>query len=559
MKKIILIILITFTVGVTSFGEVSEKLSSIKFEEEIDFNNAKLTDVLALISTITDVTLVADSEVKDTVIDLYITKGQSLREVLEIIKVTNDLEEVSIGKIIMLRKTGKGTTTLIGKVFDENKQGLSGVEVSLGDTNYKPVKTKSGGIFIFDNIRPGVYIIKVEKSGYTTSSEVKNIEAGKITEVDITLDRKNKEGKVTVKREEGIRGKEFGRSISSNGKEEKTERIQLKHAFAEDIKNIVDSILGESIKITSFPKLHMLVIKGDEANIEIAKKLIEDLDRSTKQVRITAQVLDTTDNLFEDLGFNWLFSNKPSDLNNAEQGGSIGILPANPVTGIVGGTSFMNFVDIFNDGKNLLSVSINMLQNTEDLSISSVPSIVIVNGEEAEFRVTEEVIVGEREESDDDNNRVKEPIFQEAGTIFKVTPTIREGINEPDTIILDISSEVSDFKLTKSGTYNDKGGSKIQSNITTKIQVQDGDIIFIGGLKKTKVKETVNKVPILGDIPFLGALFRNTSTTNNVRQIYIQITAEIVDNKNRNIDIDLQKFKSNPATTGELKRIYPQL
>jgi len=558
MKKIILILFIMVTVGATTtFGVSQKNFSKIKFSEDTDFNGTKLTDALALISKVTNVTLVADSEVKDIAIDLYITKGQSLREVLDIIEMTNGLEETYIGKVIMLTKSGKGSTTLMGKVIDRNNQGISGVRVTLGDSNYRSVKTQSGGIFIYENIRPGVYIIKLEKKGYAMTSEVANIKQGKITDLDIILDKKNKNGKVVVRKEEGIRDKELGSSKSDDGIEEITERIQLKHAFADDIKDVVDSILGETLTITAFPKLHMLVIKGKKDDIDTAKKLIDDLDRSIKQVRITAQVLDTTDNLFEDLGFNWLFSNKTDDINNADPGGSIGLLPAKLLTGVVTGSSFMSFVDIFNDGKNLLSVSVDMLQNTEDLSISSVPSVVIVNGEQAEFKVTEEVIVGEREESDDDNNRVKEPIFEEAGTIFTVTPTIREGIDEPDTIILEIDSEVSDFKLTKSGTYNEKGGSKIQSNISTKIQVQDGDVIFIGGLKKTSVKETENKVPILGDIPFLGTLFRNTSTTNNVRQVYIQITAEIVDDKNKNNEVDLTKFKKNPATTGELKRIYP--
>jgi general secretion pathway protein D len=494
--------------------------------------------------------------VKGLTIDLYITKGQSLREVLDIIEVTNGLEEAYIGKVIMLTRAGKGSTTLMGKILDTNKQGLNGVKVSLGDTNYKPVITQEGGIFIFEHIRPGVYIVKLEKSGYAVSSEVANIKQGKVTDVNIILDRKNKEGKIIVKREEGMRGKEFGTSKSEDGRDEVTERIQLKYGFADDIKDVVDSVLGETLKVTSFSKLHMLVIRGQQADVNVAKKLIDDLDRSTKQVRITAQILVTTDNLFEDLGFNWLFSSKASDINSAEAGGSIGLIPT--IAGAAGsGSALLNFVDIFNDGKNLLNVSINMLQKTEDLSVSSVPSVVIVNGEQAEIKVTEEIIVGEREESDDDNNRTKEPIFEEAGTIFTVTPTIREGIDGPDTIILEIVSEVSDFKLAKAGTYNDKGGSKRQNNISTKIKVKDGDVIFIGGLKKTTISEIVNKVPILGDIPLLGTLFRSTETINKVGQVYIQITAEIVDDENKNREMDTSGFKENSATRGELKRVYP--
>jgi general secretion pathway protein D len=557
MKKYIFILLIIFTVGGTTFGATIKKLPQSKFEEDMDFNGTRLSDALALMSKVTGVTMVADSEVKDVVIDLYINKGQPLREVLDIIKVTNGLEEVYIGKIIMLTKTGKGATTLMGKIEGDSNQGLEGVRVTLVDSGYKSIRTEVGGVFIYDNIRPGVYILKLEKNGYATSSEVVDIRQNKITNIDIILNRKNKEGLVIAKREEGLREKELGSSKTLDGVDVITERIQLKHGFAEDIKGVVDSILGETLVVTAFPKLHMLVLKGEKDNIDTAKKLIDDMDRPVKQVRITAQVLETNDNLFEDLGFNWLFSNKDSDIGGIKdtEGGSIGILPTNPISGAIG-SSVIDFVDIFNDGKNLLSLTIDLMQQTKDMSISSVPSVVIVNGELADFKVTEEVIVGTKVEVDDDGNRTEEPIWEEAGTIFSVTPTIREGLDEPDTIILEISSEVSKFSL-ESGYDGDSGG-KNQSNINTKVQIQDGDVIFIGGLKDTEIKKTVNKVPILGDIPVLGTLFRSTSTENEVKQIYIQLTAEIVTDKNKNSELDLTKFKENPATTGELKRIYPE-
>ncbi|MEI6857287.1 hypothetical protein [Psychrilyobacter sp.] len=93
--------------------------------------------------------MVADSEVKDVVIDLYINKGQPLREVLDIIEVTNGLEEVYIGKIIMLTKTGKGATSLMGKIVGDSNQGLVGTKVTLVDSGYKSIRAEAGGVFIY--------------------------------------------------------------------------------------------------------------------------------------------------------------------------------------------------------------------------------------------------------------------------------------------------------------------------------------------------------------------------------------------------------------------------
>jgi general secretion pathway protein D len=530
----------------------------VKFENDLDLNKIKLSDTLALISKSTGVTIVADHQVKDMEIDLYINKGQSLREVLDLLEKSNNLIERKEGKNYIISTKSRIKTGIFGRVVDENKQGIRGVKVTLNGNEFKPIESVNKGKFIFDNIRPGIYIMKFEKNGYFTTSEVVEVNENKISQLEVIIQRKNVQGKNIFMMDEGLREKTLGTDTTDNGEEILTERVELKYGYANDIREIVYEVLGKNITVTAFPKHHLLVIKGKKEDVETAKKLIDDLDREVIQIRITAQVLDTTENLFEDLGFQWLFSNKADDINNANPGTSIGILPANAL-GIVTGTSTINFVDIFNDGKNLLELSINMLQQTEDLSISSVPSVVVVNGKEAKFKVTEEVIVGEREIADDDNNRVTEPIFEEAGNIFTVTPTVRKNKDGEYVIILDILSEVSGFNLSRDGTYNNKGGSKIQSNINTKIQVRNGDVIFIGGLKKTKIEEGVDKVPILGDIPGLGLLFRNTTTKNSVRQVYIQITAEIVTTGNQNTERDMKDFKENPGTTGEYRKVYPDL
>ncbi len=542
MKRIILIFMLI--IGINVYSQGGRNLSHIIFEENVEFNKIELADALALISKLTSVNIIAESKISKEQLNIFIGKGQSLRTILDIVKNTNNLSETHIGDAIMLTSSQKGNITLIGKVIDKKNQGIEGVKITLKDSDFPSVTTNVGGLFICKELKAGVYIVSMEKEGYFLTSDIIEIKDGENQNVTFSLEKENKTNSINGRsnnNNNNIIERKFGSLNDKAGKEVVTERIQLKHGFSKDIKDVLDSILEDSITVTSFPKLHMLVIKGERNSLEIAKKLINDLDREVKQVRITAQVLDTTDNLFEDLGFNWLFTSKNSQLNNYEEGGSISLLPWESNGAI--GSSVINFVNLYNSGQHLLSFSIDMLEGTEDLSISSVPSIVIVNGEEAEFRVTEEVIVGERESSDDDNNRVKEPIFEEAGTIFKVTPTIRDGKGDLDTIILDISSEVSDFKLSQGGTYNESGGSKIQNNIATKIQIKDGDVIFIGGLKKIVNKDSTSKVPLLGDIPVFGTLFKNNSASSNVRQVYIQITAEIIDNTNMNENIKLEKFK----------------
>ena len=121
--------------------------------------------------------------------------------------------------------------------------------------------------------------------------------------------------------------------------------------------------------------------------------------------------------------------------------------------------------------------------------MSSVPTLMIASGEEGEFKVTEEVVVGIKTHREDKKDRYSEPIFKEAGLIMKVKPFIKDN----DYIILEISLELSDFKFKKnvlnlkdinSGTYNSEGGSKVGRGLTTKVRVKNGDTIFTRRIKK---------------------------------------------------------------------------
>ena len=96
----------------------------------------------------------------------------------------------------------------------------------------------------------------------------------------------------------------------------------------------------------------------------------------------------------------------------------------------------------FNSGNDILNLGINLLESTQDLVVSARPSILVLDGVEGSFKVTEEVIVGEKREENDNNDRViSTPIFKEAGIILKVTPTIRKD----GWIILKVVIEVSNL------------------------------------------------------------------------------------------------------------------
>ncbi len=582
MKKILYVCMLSMCFLFTGNGLMAQedfynRLGRIRYPYELDLKKVPLADVLSNISKTSNVSIVPESSIADLEIDLYMTKGQTLKNILETFSATHGLKVRIINNTVILSKKNgddlaEAATRIIGKVLQKDSfSGIEGAEVTLLDSGKGSETTKIGGAFIFNDLAPGTYIMRVRHPDYEERGEIVEVKAGQTFSMEVMVQDKKSSAKTGMSEgeEKEVVYKQIGKVTDKDGEAKQTEKIILKHAFAGEVKEVISSVT-DGIEVTALEKMNMLVLKGNETNLKTARNLIKEIDQPVKQVRITAQVLDVTDNLLKELGVDWAYkhiedgtayaesTNKNNfsgdqlvdpntDADNDGLADNIGYAVGNEI--FAGFTNALNleFINIFNSKEDLINATVNLLHQTDDANINAIPSIVTINGEPADFRVTEEVIVGTIEEEDDDGNSVKQPLFKEAGVIFKVIPTIRDGGDDPDSILLDVDSEVSNFKL--SSGYDQNEGAQFKNNIKTKIRVNDGDSIFIGGLKKGTSSEVVSKIPLLGDLPFIGWLFKNTSSSNDVREIYIQITAEIVTNENKNSDIPVQNFRANPIAT----------
>lgn len=151
------------------------------------------------------------------------------------------------------------------------------------------------------------------------------------------------------------------------------------------------------------------------------------------------------------------------------------------------------------------------------------PVLLVMEKEEGEMKVTEEVLIGEKKTTKN-NEEYIEPIFSEAGIVFKILPEIR-GTNNEKKIILKIDTEISNFKLTSN--YSESSGAKQKNQTKTIVSLNDGGSTFIGGLKQNVEKETLRKVPLLSSIPIIGPLFKYKRANKEVRDIYVEIEAII--------------------------------
>lgn len=265
--------------------------------------------------------------------------------------------------------------------------------------------------------------------------------------------------------------------------------------------NVVEYVKGEDIKkyknifLFEVPKeKEREIIENKNEKILEKSKDIENVKINREQIVIKGLIIDTSSNLFEKLGMDW-------GLFNGE----------------------INFSKIFKNGGEFLGINFNFLRENGDIKIEAMPTLVILEGEKGELRVTEEVIVGEKKITKN-NNEHSEPLFSEAGIVFKIEGNV-EKIDGKKKILLKIDTEISNFKLTSN--YSEKAGAKQKNQTKTVILMDDGNSVFIGGLKQNVDKGTVRKIPLLGEIPILGKLFTYRKSNRENRDIYIEIEASL--------------------------------
>lgn len=526
MKKTLILLLIFF-ICYNIYGKIEKKsLREIKLEQELELKNIVLSDALAVISKESRISIIADDKAKDIVLDLFFAKGENFENILDGIATTNNLKISTISEMLILSKRNSnisGEMALGGKVLiDGYDNGIEGVKITVQKSSSSPVYTTYGGNFVINDLNPGIYVVKFEKAGFLTVGQIINIDKS-INTITVSMER-DKNNSEKVKEEKDINN--IMEKTFINGEEFYTEKIKLMNI------SILKNSFGEEVRISSIPKMNIVIIVGKKDSTMSAIKLVKELDKEIQQVRITSQILDVTDNLFETLGFDWLYNNVGSVEKNSGLDISLIGKAALDSAGVSFGSG-INLVRQFNNGNDVLGLGINLLQATQDLVISAMPSILVADGEEGEFKITEEVIVGEeKKENDNTEKTTYTPLFREAGIILKVKPLIKEN----GTIFLKVMIEVSNFRLKKNekenmisegGTYNSEGGSKIGRSIETTVKMRDGETIFIGGLKRAVIQNLDSQVPFLGTLPVINIFFKNQSVKKEITDIYIKLKVDI--------------------------------
>ncbi len=345
---------------------------------------------------------------------------------------------------------------------------------------------------------------------------------------------------------------------------EATQVIYLRYASAESLLPILDGVSrslaggGQEAPATiqAHAETNAIVVTAPPAIFRALQAVVRQLDIRRLQVMVEAVIAEVSTDLARELGVQW----QAAEIDQLGDSGPIGgtnfrtNFGSGPgIVDLTGGTDGTGLVNLSRLGPGLnlgylsgtvriqsgtdaegnpifqevpqLNVLVSALDSDADSNVLSTPSVVTLDHQEAVINVGQSVpfVTGQFTNTGTAGGAVSpfQTITREdVGLKLTVTPHINEG----DTVILNVSQEVS--SLTSSTIAVDLITNKRE--ISTTVMVPDSGILVIGGLIDESLQETVQKVPALGDIPVLGNLFRYRSSQKTKRNLMVFIRPRIL-------------------------------
>ena len=242
-----------------------------------------------------------------------------------------------------------------------------------------------------------------------------------------------------------------------------------------------------------------------------------------RQVLVEVLVVDVTLNSEFQLGVEFNIDSAPLDFNGRQFDNSSGILNSN--LGLAGKTPTFNYTLIKDNAK----VFIHNLMAETKVDVKAAPRILTLDNQKAVVNVGQQVPNLTGSQTTSSGQVIYTYNYNTVGTILTVTP----HINSDDFVTMEVSQVVS--KITQTTFF----GAPVVDNrqASTSVRVKSGETMILGGIITESVSNTENKLPILGDIPLLGFLFRYQDQVKEKTELMLFLTPHIIDNAKQAGDV----------------------
>lgn len=443
----------------------------------LDIKGMDVVDVLKMLASRSGVNIVVGKNVAGRV-TLFL-KNVAVQDAFELVLLSNELAYEKKGDIINVM-TQKDYETLYGERYSDKK-----------DTRILQLKNAKAS-----DVARSLTQIKTS-IGKVVADEASNT----IALIDVP-----------------DRIKEMEEFIKSSDSPIGTEVFGLNYASADKLQPKLQEVLTKGVGVLSVDeRTNKIAVTDYPDKLDEIAKIISAFDERMPQVLIDAQIIEIKPSDKFEMGVDWDFWIKRHfDMRMA--------LPAGTANRLFIGSPASDTVTNPGDHKAV----IDLLQTIGDTKILSSPRITALNNQEARILVgtKDAYITSTTSQADTTAVTAQSVNFVDVGIKLYVTPTINRVGFVTMKLRPEISSAVrtditSDGKITQIPIVT-------TSEAETSVMVKDGLTILIGGLKKDSRTKTVKKIPVVGDIPFLGALFRSTIDDLQTTELVILLTPHIV-------------------------------
>lgn len=463
--------------GLSKYDTRTDKIS-------LDLKGLDIVDVLKMISARSGINIVVGKNVTGRA-TLFL-KDVSIWDAFEIIIAANNLAYEKKDNIINVM-TDRDYELIYGEKFDDKKELLT--------KTLKYARAQDLSITL-NQIKSNIGRVVIDEA---TNTIVVLDTPVKIKQIDELIDELDKPTETRV--------------------------FELRYAQADKIGPKIQEAVSKGVgAVKTDERTNKIAITDYPHKIAEIAKIIVAFDEKTRQVRIDAQIIEISPEKDEfKMGVDWdAWINKNFRFANSLPLGGATKLSFGLATGSIAlGEKY--------DKKGV----IDLLRTIGKTRILSSPSIMALNNQEAKILVgTKEAYVTSSTSQSGTGTQVTAQTvnFVDVGIKLYVTPTI----NQDGFVTMKIKPEVSSSKLTDLTSEGKVTQVPIvtTSEAETVITLKDGATIVIAGLKKDKKENEIKKIPLLGDIPFLGIFFRSVSATLNKTELVIFLTPHIVSDDN---------------------------
>ncbi len=319
-------------------------------------------------------------------------------------------------------------------------------------------------------------------------------------------------------------------------------------------------VISGKVRISADKATNSLIIMADQEDYIVLQEVIKKLDIPRSMVFIESLIMEVDLDTSLEIGIDWQAFGEVRDTNvgatfadtiqpDIDPGTGV---PRNPfaggfAAGLISGSTQIAGITVSN-----ISAIIKAVKTDDEFRILSTPQVLTTDNEEARITVGENRPYQTRSTTDPSGGTFESFEYRDVGKILKITPHVTQG----RLVRMNLSLEVTNIDLKSTLTTSSTLPVTQKRTVDTTVIVKDNQTVVIGGLIDDSTSINTTKVPILGDIPILGWLFRSTSQSNQKTNLYIFLTPRVIKSPAEADDVFFKKKGEMDTIQGGQIKLY---